>query len=151
LGNEFLVWRVGLEILVFFQALVIIVKLKSLSEGASKVFRTESITKCTLTTINYRGEATRTVMAVKLTRLTHKIAIQLHLVAESCDICSCRSRRPVRKLLDTPAYSVLVRCRAGSQRYDIGSFPTLCITVRFSAQSPRSVCRANKWRALLYG
>jgi len=37
-------------------------------------------------------------MAAKLTRLTHKIAIQLHLVAESC------SRRPVRKLLDTRPY-----------------------------------------------
>jgi hypothetical protein len=40
-------------------------------------------------------------MAANLTRLTHKIAIQLHLVAESCTICSSRSRRPVRKLLDT--------------------------------------------------
>jgi hypothetical protein len=27
--------------------------------------------------------------------------IQLHLLAESCTICSSRSRRPVRKLLDT--------------------------------------------------
>jgi len=27
-------------------------------------------------------------MAAKLSRLTHKIAIQLHLVAESCTICS---------------------------------------------------------------
>jgi hypothetical protein len=42
-------------------------------------------------------------MAAKLARLTHKIAIQLHLVAESCNICSSRSRRPVRKLLDTPS------------------------------------------------
>jgi hypothetical protein len=41
-------------------------------------------------------------MAANPTRLTHKIAIQLHLVAESCTICSSRSRRPVRKLLDTP-------------------------------------------------
>jgi hypothetical protein len=39
----------------------------------------------------------------KVTRLTHKTAIQLHLVAESCTICSSRSRRPVRKLLDTPS------------------------------------------------
>jgi hypothetical protein len=31
-------------------------------------------------------------MAAKLTRLTHKIAIQLHLVAESCTICSSRSK-----------------------------------------------------------
>jgi hypothetical protein len=43
-------------------------------------------------------------MAANLTILTHKIAIQLHLVAESCTICSSRSRRPVRKLLDTPSY-----------------------------------------------
>jgi hypothetical protein len=42
--------------------------------------------------------------AAKLTRVTHKIAIQLHLVAESCTICSSRSRRPVPKLLDTPSY-----------------------------------------------
>jgi len=45
-------------------------------------------------------------MAAKLTIPTHKIAIQLHLVAENCTICSSRSRRPVRKLLDTPSYSV---------------------------------------------
>jgi hypothetical protein len=44
-------------------------------------------------------------MAAKLTRLTHKIAIQLHPVAESCTICSSRSRRPVRELLDTPSYT----------------------------------------------
>jgi len=41
----------------------------------------------------------------KLPRLTHKIAIQLHLVAESGTICSTRARRPVRKLLDTPSYA----------------------------------------------
>jgi len=39
----------------------------------------------------------------KLIRLTHKIATQLHLVAESYTICSSGSRRPVRKLLDTPS------------------------------------------------
>jgi hypothetical protein len=42
-------------------------------------------------------------MATKLTRLTHKISIKLHLMAESCTICSSRSRRPDRKLLDTPS------------------------------------------------
>jgi hypothetical protein len=70
----------------------------------SKSFRTESITKNTLTTINTRWEATQKVMAAKLTRMTHKIAIQLQLVAESCAIYSSRSRRPVRQLLDTPSY-----------------------------------------------
>jgi hypothetical protein len=39
-------------------------------------------------------------MAAELTRLTHKIAIQLHLMEENCTICSSHSRRPVRKLLD---------------------------------------------------
>jgi len=48
-------------------------------------------------------------MAAKLTRLTDKIAIELHLVAESCTICSSLSRRPVRKLSDTPSYSVMLR------------------------------------------
>jgi hypothetical protein len=50
------------------------------------------------TTINTSWEATQRVMAAKLTRLTHKIWIQLHLVAESCIICSSCSRRPVRKI-----------------------------------------------------
>jgi hypothetical protein len=72
--------------------------------GVSKSFRTMSITKYTFTTINTRLEATQRVMAAKLTRLTHKITIQLHLVAESCIICSSHSRRPVRKFLDTPSY-----------------------------------------------
>jgi len=43
-------------------------------------------------------------MVTKLTKLIHKIAIELHLVAQSCTICSSRSRRPVWKLLDTPSY-----------------------------------------------
>jgi len=42
-------------------------------------------------------------MAAKLTRLTSKITIQLHLVADSCTVCSSRSRRPVQKLLDIPS------------------------------------------------
>jgi hypothetical protein len=47
---------------------------------------------------NYKTER---VMAAKLARLTHKRVIQLHLVAESCTICSSRSRRQVRKFLET--------------------------------------------------
>jgi hypothetical protein len=71
----------------------------------AKSSRTESITKYMLITINTRWEATQRVTAANLTRLTHKIAIQLQLMAESCTICSSRSRRPVRKLLDTPSYT----------------------------------------------
>jgi hypothetical protein len=77
-----------------------------LQNGVSKNFRTKSTTKYTLTTINTRWEATQRVMAAKLTRLTHKIAIQLHLVTENSIICSSRSRRPVRKLLDTLSYVI---------------------------------------------
>jgi hypothetical protein len=40
----------------------------------------------------------------KLTRLAHKIAIQLHLVAESCTICSSCSRQSVWKLRYTPLH-----------------------------------------------
>jgi hypothetical protein len=43
-------------------------------------------------------------MAANLTRLTHTIAIQLHLVAGNCTIYNSRSRWPVRKLLDTSSY-----------------------------------------------
>jgi hypothetical protein len=46
-------------------------------------------------------------MAAKLTRLTHKIAIQLHLVAESCTIYSSRSGQPVQKFLDTLSYLII--------------------------------------------
>jgi len=46
-------------------------------------------------------------MAAKLTRLTHKITMQLDLVADSCTLCSSHFRRSVRKLLDTPSYRKL--------------------------------------------
>jgi hypothetical protein len=54
-------------------------------------------------------------MAAILTRLTHKIAIQLHLVAESCTICNSRSRRPVRKLLDTLSY-IITTCELDCEK-----------------------------------
>jgi hypothetical protein len=71
------------------------------------------ITKYTLITINTRWEATQRALAAKLTRLTHRIAIQLHLVEESCTIFSSRSRRLVRKLLNTPSYILEVRLSYG--------------------------------------
>jgi hypothetical protein len=40
-------------------------------------------------------------MAARLTRLTHKVAMKLHLLSESYLIYSSRSRWSVRKLLDT--------------------------------------------------
>jgi hypothetical protein len=45
-------------------------------------------------------------MAAKLIRLTHKLAIQVYRMAESCTICSSRFRRPIRELLDTPSYII---------------------------------------------
>jgi hypothetical protein len=72
-------------------------------EYVSKSFWTDPVTKFMLTFGITHWEATQRVMATRLTRLTHKIAIQLHLVAERCTIRSSRSRRPVRKVLDTPS------------------------------------------------
>jgi hypothetical protein len=43
-------------------------------------------------------------MVAKLTRLTHKTAIQLNLEADTCTICSPLSKLPVRKLLDISSY-----------------------------------------------
>jgi hypothetical protein len=97
--------------------------LNKVYEGVSKSFRTESITKYTLTTINTRWEAMQRVMAAKLSRLTHKIAIQLHLVAESCTICICCSRRPVRKLLVTLSYT---ESCVGEFRYVCSHPPVTC-------------------------
>jgi len=57
-------------------------------------------------------------MAAKLTRLTHKIAIQL--VAESCTIYSSRFRRSVRKLLDTSSYFTSCTVVCFSAPYYIG-------------------------------
>jgi hypothetical protein len=73
-------------------------------DSVSKSFRTELITKYTLTIINTRWEATQRIMAAKLIRLSLKIPIQLHLVAANRVICSSRSRRPVWKLLDALSY-----------------------------------------------
>jgi hypothetical protein len=72
--------------------------------GVSKSFWTESIRVYMLTFGISRLESTQRVMAVNLTRLTHKMAIQLNLVAEGCTICSLGSGWQVRKLLDTLSY-----------------------------------------------
>jgi hypothetical protein len=84
---------------------------RMLYDGVSKSFRTDDNEINAFAFGITRWEATQKVMAAKLTRLTHKIAIKLHLVAESCTICSSRSRRPVRKLLDTPAYYLCINTR----------------------------------------
>jgi hypothetical protein len=76
---------------------------KTIYEDVPKRFWTESIIKYRITTIN-TWEATQRVMVAKLNRLTHKIAIQMHLVAERYTICSSGSSQPVWKLLDTPSY-----------------------------------------------
>jgi hypothetical protein len=58
---------------------------------------------------NNNKHSLRRVMAAKLTRLTHKIATKLHLLADSRTIVSSLSRRTVRKLLDTFSYSFMIR------------------------------------------
>jgi hypothetical protein len=96
--------------LVSFAAIILCVASQPVTPKVSIYFVIDSVWKLldtlsyTLTTINTRWEVTQRVMAAKLTKLTHKIAIQLHLVAESSIICSSCSRRPVRKLLDTLSY-----------------------------------------------
>jgi hypothetical protein len=63
-------------------------------------------------------------MAAKLTRLTHKIAIQLQIVAKNYTVPSSRFRWPVPELLDTPSYalffplSVLTRLHVGGSGFD---------------------------------
>jgi hypothetical protein len=47
-------------------------------------------------------------MAVKLTRLTYNIAIQLHLVSAVPFVVLARRGQAVRNFLDTPSYSVQV-------------------------------------------
>jgi hypothetical protein len=68
-------------------------------------------------------------MAAKLTRLTLKIAIQLHLVAESCTICSSCSRQLVRKLLDTPLYTSIEAFTAVVFQVKVLWFVTPCSIV----------------------
>jgi hypothetical protein len=122
------------------------IQLQQLYEGVFKSFRTESITKYRLTTINTHWEATQRVMVAKLTRLTHKIAIQLHLVVESCNICSSRSRRPVRKLLVTPSYfakrcslTSVQRCLCGcTKRKDL--FIKRSFSVAYFVQKTHNKC-----------
>jgi len=83
-------------------------------EGISKRFRTESITKYTLTFGITRCCPLQRVMETKLTRLTHKIVTQLHQLAESCATCCYCSRRPVRKLMHTPSCDgIRVRTNCG--------------------------------------
>jgi hypothetical protein len=96
-------------------------------------------------------------MAAKLTILTHKIAIQLHLLAESCTICSIHSiRRPVRKILDTPWHSnniIFLFSFSSSSSSIFYFFPFFC-TVSFTSYScstcssyPTCVC-ALLWQKL---
>jgi hypothetical protein len=55
---------------------------------------------------NARWEATQRGMAAKLTRLTEKVTIQWHQMAESCNICSLLSYRSLGEL-DTPLYECI--------------------------------------------
>jgi hypothetical protein len=73
-------------------------------KGVSKSFRTELIKKYMLRKLSTCFEAKQRVMAANLTWLNTEIYTQMHVVAESCTVCSSSSRRPVRKLLDTPTY-----------------------------------------------
>jgi hypothetical protein len=88
--------------------------------GVSKSFWIELIRKYILSFGITRSEATQRVMAAKLTRLTHKIAIQLHLVAESCTICSSHSWQPFQKFLDTTSCARLIKIELNMFYVDCG-------------------------------
>jgi hypothetical protein len=121
--------------------------------GVCKSSRTESITNYTLTTINTSWEPIQRVITAKFTRLAHKIAIQLHLVAEKCTICSSRSRRAVRKLLVTPSYvhycthQNFDEVHSASYEMDTeGSFPRGKAVIGWSYRSPQSSAEVkNMW------
>jgi hypothetical protein len=83
--------------------------------------------KYTLTFGITRRETTQRVMAVKLTRLTHKLAIQLHLVAEICTICSSRAKRSVRKLVETPSYCKVERVQFSTEAVSIPQSLTIAV------------------------
>jgi hypothetical protein len=92
-------------------------------------------------------------MAAKFTRLTHKIVIQLHLVAESSTICSSRSMRPVRKLLVTLSYftrfvvSVWGSCRRWSKAITLETVGVLRDWRYSSTHSLTSALRGGEWAA----
>jgi hypothetical protein len=78
------------------------------------------------------------VIVAKLTGITHKIAIQLHLVAESCIIYSPCSRKPVRKLLYTPSY-ILVRV----SQYWKGHTTVTCWQCKGVSVTKHGFCKAQ--------
>jgi hypothetical protein len=80
-------------------------------------------------------------MVAKLTRLTHKITIKLHLVAKSCTIYSSRSRRPVRKLLGTPSYMKFY-LESLKERDHLGD---LVVDVSISGVHLREIGNGFKW------
>jgi hypothetical protein len=99
----------------------------------------QSIKKCTLTFGITRCCPLQRVIAAKLTRLTHKIVIQVHLVAENCIICISCSRQPVRKRLDTRSYQRLVDILNRSHNATIKKFlePTCEVRLMVSLAVPR--------------
>jgi hypothetical protein len=84
------------------------------------------------TTINTHWEVTQGIMEAKLTRLTHEVPIQLHLLAESYTIYSSRSRRLIRKLLVTPPYTYMslkwsLPFRISGQNFSLHFLCLLCL------------------------
>jgi hypothetical protein len=94
-------------------------------------------------TINTRWEATQRVMEAKLTILTHRIAIQPHLVAESYAVCSFPCRRTVRKLLDTPSYTSQHRNRVCYSYRKISFCAPVCLFDMFWCTVELPCCIQN--------
>jgi hypothetical protein len=88
-------------------------------------------------------------MAAELTRLTHKIAIQLHLVADSWTVCCSRSRRSVRKRLDTPSCQtetdVAESCLRNYATQLLKKLPAFYGTQNFVSCALKYVCFTRSW------
>jgi len=84
-------------------------------------------------------------MAAKLTRLTHKIAMHLHLVAESGTICSSSSRRPVRKLFGYTSYLYITFSHLLGDQTSSGAHPASCSVGKVVSFPGDKVAEAWDW------
>jgi len=81
-------------------------------------------------------------MATAHPRMTHKVAIQLHLVTDGYIVCSSRSRRPVPKILDMSNNCILVFINC----YPVfGLYKTVSICWNFSRTT---WARVHEWELL---
>jgi hypothetical protein len=95
-------------------------------------------------------------MVARLTRLTQKIAILLHLVAENCTTCCSGSQWWVQELSDMPSYSTSLPSAASLSQKLVLKYTeeevTLCITVMYIIFPAKVLNKASRsyLAAILY-